>query len=275
MDIISSLMKLDRGNNTPVVAICAENLGIIPRSHPEELNAITLVDRLIQLEQRMTNMQTNMDSMMAHNMNLKDLVKDLFSYASHVKSPVVPVPVLTRHIHGNKKDAVGNHAESLPINHILHAVPKRTKQKVQLQNDFSNTLTDSSDDGFQRPSEALRRQRRAATHKQKVVSGSKNTSNIHGAPEPSRDIFVYRVHGDTSLEEMHQYITSQGFTVCDIKCTSKAESIFKSFCVTLPLSQFKDAFQPTVWPEGVRMRRFWPKKEANHVQPEIQILDKL
>ena len=268
MDIISSWMKLDRANNTPIIAICAENLRTIARSHPEELNAITLVDRLNQLEQRMTNMQTNMDCMMAHNMNLNDQVKDLSSYASRVKSPVVPVPVLTRDIHGNKTDAVENHAESLPIDHTLHADPKQTKQKEQSQNDFSNTLTDSNDDGFQLPSEALRRQRRAATRKQKVVSGSKNTSNIRGAPEPSRDIFVYRVHGDTSLEEMHQYITSQGFTVRDIKCTSKAESIFKSFCVTLPLSQFKDAFQPTVWPEGVRMRRFWPKKDANHAQPE-------
>ena len=140
MDIISSWMKLDRANNTPIVAICAENLGTIPRSHPEELNAITLVDRLNQLEQRMTNMQTNMDCMMAHNMNLNDQVKDLSSYASRVKSPVVPVPVLTRDIHGNKTDAVGNHAESLPIDHTLHAVPKQTKQKVQSQNDFLNTL---------------------------------------------------------------------------------------------------------------------------------------
>ena len=182
MDIISSWMKLGRGNNTSVVAICAENLGIIPRSHPEELNAITLVDRLNQLEQRMTNMQTNMDRMMAHNMNLNDQVKDLSSYASCVKSPVMPVPVLTRDIQGNKTGVVGNHAESLPIDHTFHAVPKQTKQKVQSQNDFSNTLTDSNDDRFQLLSEVLRRQKRAATRKQKVVSGSKNSSNIRGSP---------------------------------------------------------------------------------------------
>ena len=45
-DILTAWRKLDRADAIPLVAIDAFALGVIPRSHPEELNNISLVDRL-------------------------------------------------------------------------------------------------------------------------------------------------------------------------------------------------------------------------------------
>ena len=52
-----------------------------------------------------------------------------------------------------------------------------------------------------------------------------------------------------------------GITVRAIECTSKADSQFKSFHVTIPVSNMEKAFTPDVWPEGVRVRKFWPKRQ--------------
>ena len=52
-DILCAINKLDAGSKMPCVVIDAYSLGQIPRSHPEELNNISLLDRLNRLEQRM------------------------------------------------------------------------------------------------------------------------------------------------------------------------------------------------------------------------------
>ena len=59
-DIIAALMKLDKVDKLPCVVIDAGSLGIIPRSHPEELNNISLLDRLNILEARVTSLQQSL-----------------------------------------------------------------------------------------------------------------------------------------------------------------------------------------------------------------------
>ena len=53
---ISSKSKLDKVKEMPTFAIDYLSLLTIPRSLPEELNDITLCDRLNQLEQKVTNL---------------------------------------------------------------------------------------------------------------------------------------------------------------------------------------------------------------------------
>ena len=61
-DVVGALGKLDAANKMPVVLIDAMSLGLIPRSHPEELRDISVVDRLNRLEQRAENMQGLLDN---------------------------------------------------------------------------------------------------------------------------------------------------------------------------------------------------------------------
>lgn len=49
-DIVSAIQKLDKTNEMPDIVISALSLGKIPRSVPEELNAISIVDRLAKIE---------------------------------------------------------------------------------------------------------------------------------------------------------------------------------------------------------------------------------
>ena len=68
VDIINALYKLDNANKLPLIVINALSLATIPRSHPEELNNISLCDSLNQLEARMTKMQEQVDRNIVENM---------------------------------------------------------------------------------------------------------------------------------------------------------------------------------------------------------------
>ena len=62
--------------------IDTSSLGIIPRAHPEELNNISLCDRLNRLEARMQSMQVTMDNSIAKNLQLEEKIVGMNSYAS-------------------------------------------------------------------------------------------------------------------------------------------------------------------------------------------------
>ncbi len=76
-DIISALTKLDAVRCMPTIVIRADDLALIPRSHPEELNDISLLDRLNRLEARVTSLQEGLDHTMCENHNIKDMISQM------------------------------------------------------------------------------------------------------------------------------------------------------------------------------------------------------
>ena len=95
--------------------------------------------------------------------------------------------------------------------------------------------------------------------------GTKHSDHrVRGAPEPERQLFIYRVDRQTVTEDLKIYIQEAGITVCSLACVSKEDSKFKSFKLSVPLSQFKRLFDNQMWPEGIRVRRFYmPKGKDN------------
>lgn len=71
-DILNALSKPDRANKLPVIGLYAHDLHTIPRSHPEELNDICLVDRLNRLEKRLTSLQEVVDRTVSENIWIKE-----------------------------------------------------------------------------------------------------------------------------------------------------------------------------------------------------------
>jgi hypothetical protein len=82
-----------------------------------------------------------------------------------------------------------------------------------------------------------------------------------GAPEPSRELFIFRVDKSTEIDELKDYLVGKNVKVRELKCVSNSEAKFKSFRLTVPVSDFKNLFDEALWPEGVRVRRFIPPKQ--------------
>ena len=86
---------------------------------------------------------------------------------------------------------------------------------------------------------------------------------VYLGPQPGRHLFIYKVDKNTALNDLKDYIRENGFTVCDLECVSKSESKFLSFKLTVPISQFKCPFYPSLLPEGLRIRKFVLNKRHN------------
>ena len=84
-DIIMTLEKLDKAEFLPNVIINAYSLGKIPRWHPEELNQVSLADRMLRLENRVTGLQEVVNRHAAENIVTKEILDRDMSFASAVK----------------------------------------------------------------------------------------------------------------------------------------------------------------------------------------------
>ncbi len=76
-DIISALIRLDNEDKMPTIAIEAMSLGKIPRSHPEELNNISMADRLNQMEHKMASLAQVLDTYIQDNMAMRKEIECL------------------------------------------------------------------------------------------------------------------------------------------------------------------------------------------------------
>ena len=77
---------------------------------------------------------------------------------------------------------------------------------------------------------------------------------------PMRDLFIYRVERTTDISDIRQHIVDNGFTIIDLQCMSNQNAKFKSFKLSVPISEFSDLFNPSIWPQGVNVRRFSPPR---------------
>ena len=94
----------------------------------------------------------------------------------------------------------------------------------------------------------------------RIIRGSGNFANIKGAPERTRYLFIYRVDKSTDDKDVEDHIRNHEFTVKSLSCISNDESKFKSFKLTVPVSEFKKLFDNTLWPNGVSVRPFVPPR---------------
>jgi len=99
--------------------------------------------------------------------------------------------------------------------------------------------------------------------KSRVVAGKKALSHagatgFKGAPEPDRNLFIYRVEKDTTEEDIEQYLVDNDISYRSISCMSNPNSKYKSFKLTVAVSHFSQLFDDSLWPNGVRVRPFRP-----------------
>ena len=115
------------------------------------------------------------------------------------------------------------------------------------------------DSDLQVPKQVRKKEKRLGKHRRKVITGNARTDQNHfrGAPEPGRDLFIYRILKDSSVKGLKDLVESQNVEVRSIQCISNPNPLYKSFKLTVPKSQLETIFNDTFpWPSGVRVRKF-------------------
>ena len=109
----------------------------------------------------------------------------------------------------------------------------------------------------------MRRNKREGPRKRDTISilgtGTADTIEIKVAPEPSRDIFVSRLHSDINCDKLKNYLESKNIITRNVACISHPDSKSRSFKLSVPKSMFKTVFDATLWPEGISVKKYYSR----------------
>ena len=76
-------------------------------------------------------------------------------------------------------------------------------------------------------------------------------------------IFVFRLDPETEITAVKSHLTKKSVKFLDVECVSHDDARFKSFKVTILLSDFEKTMSADFWPTGVGCKRFWAPRNTN------------
>lgn len=275
-DILDGLTKLDMAK-VPEPQYAAHSLRRLPKILPEEMpNSYAIAEKVKLLEEKINLMEamlvsaaelTSNDNTMKNANTNKD--KDTPQSCSHK-----PTVTHTQPLHRNKT-SYANAVQSRPRKMAASQPVICTTPLMDgsVANDSSSSDDDQSENHFMIPTAHARRERRRTQNNQrrnrKFLEGmatpndsSNEDGGLRGAPRPSRDFFIYRVEKDTSEEDIKRHLEKKGVSFRKIIKISHAEALFASFKVTVCVSITEQIMQPSLWPVGIRVRRFFRKENT-------------
>lgn len=224
VDICAALSILDDEDKMPCFSVDFADLARIPSTRKAEVCNDIVLERLARLEGRMEAMEKT--SQRTPSANPKHYSKVVASAAASDDTTVKQAPS------DNRSNAVSRQSpthESSPDNDGFTTQGRRRRQK-----------------------------------KPPIRGNAPSLGSLKGAPEPSRDIFVYRLLPEIDESMVGKHMLDSNVQVRDIKQMSKEESRFKSFQITVTRPDLPKVLKPNFWPEGVCVRRFFAPREKRN-----------
>jgi hypothetical protein len=243
VDILNGLYKLDKADKMPLFSIdyISMSKNCIPLSKPMELNDIMVCERLNSLEGKFKMMQNNFDTLILENQKIRQSIDKHPSYASILANSTM--------------ETIPKRSNEGPKVHNSPAGVSSTNEGIEKCSNVSDKNTD-----FVVPSYHKKKSARVKP----VIGKSQKNELLKGAPEPSRDLFIFRTDKSTTEESLKEFVRSIGYEVRNIVVLSHKDSVFKSFKLTVPLSQVNEILNPDLWPEGVGIRHFRKHREKKN-----------
>lgn len=249
-DMIDALRKLEDAAVMPEFAVPAEKLDLIPKVKPGELLDYSIAERLSRLEAKFSGLSDTVISLSNENAQLKDAFEKSTSPICHVEV-TSPIPVGLPPV--------------LPI--ISHAavvagqntgIKPKTSSNISPSSQPANSET--GDTEFVLPNEQQKRIDRSNNRRRrppKVFTGGGEDFKSLVGTEPNRDIYVYRVSKNASMDDLKDFATSKANL--DVRYISKISDESwdsQSFKISIPASQL-DTGLNAQWPAGICVRRFF------------------
>ena len=261
-DIVSAMLKLDQNSALPIIAVNALDVHRMPTLCKEVSNEATAMRDahrgMEPLAQRLTGVEDLCSELKVMVASLSEQV----ARSSPTLYPTLqipkekPLPSTKQRNHKPVNQAVRN--EGTKESHV----PPAPQGKSYV--DFAAEAADGDDDWT-----------KVGKKRTKIIKGTQEScGRFQGAPEPKRDLFVYRVSKECEPDDIRAMLKAKNCEVEDITVMSKAEAKFRSFKVSLKVSLVATLLSEEFpWPLGVRVRRFYKrsntgKKDSNSLMPD-------
>ena len=313
-DIIEAMRKLDKAVVMPIFAVPSHQLHAIPRSHPEELHSMSVVERLYQMESKISQCQELIDNTVGRNIHITERMDKLeqnqrpsyssvanasvaptqpfvFGATNRATTPATPVAQATsrstnrtqvpdKPTSSERNDDPLNNKPSTMQNrkYITREQPQSTLSIPQfsaikggsIDNIDTISMKSGASDysGYQYQRQYIKTLQRPK-NKSRVVTGTNVTegsrsAGFQGAPEPDRHLFIYRVRTNTTDEDISNFMKENDIVFREIACLSNPNAKYKSFKLTVAVTQYDQLFNDNLWPRGVRVRPYITKNISHH-----------
>jgi hypothetical protein len=120
----------------------------------------------------------------------------------------------------------------------------------------SKTITSADEEGFQLPRDQTRRQNR---RNRKIIKGTADNTRIKGGSPPNKYFFIYRVEKGTTVLQMSAYLDENHIKFATIELISNPAAKFCSFKLGVPHDAVDQINDPSTWPEGISVRRYFSR----------------
>lgn len=284
-DILDALQELE---DKDINFVCvARQWHRMPKCKPEEVTGISMAEKLAEHEEKFKSYDEVLSELKIQVLSLmekknKPLLSEIVAGVNNSSSPRIDEVVGNEHCEPRTGDSLPS-TSSTQKNKAAPAISESNMVIETSQKDTSSQdhRRNQSTSGFIFQRTEKRRQERlsnrmnrgpirnqndnrsAGTRMNPVVGKSQVQSGLRVTPSPDRDLFVYRVHKENTLEKLKDFITSRNVPVRNIERTSHNESKYNSFKLTVSADDIGRVLDPQFWPQGICVRR-WKKERQNN-----------
>jgi hypothetical protein len=297
-DIVSAMMELDQ--NGIHTNFGAKDLIILPKCDPKDVDAYAILERLLAMEEKVRRIENGLNENVSEVMLSKevlqkavDTIKTHETLLTEKIDPTQPTfaNVLSRpggygggRLRSGPGSNSGKHNQATkydganqPRAEVVITGGVTTNQSMIT----GGTLSDDAParkgsrhsswikigrDG--KPESVSQSQ--PQLNKRRVIQGNAQSDTIRGAPPPRRDFFVSRVHKETDDEGFKMYITGKGVKDLDLTLVSNPNATFKSYKLSVGISDKDKVLCSEMWPAGICIQR-WRVRSSGAANSDVSL----
>ena len=284
-DILEAVSKLEKANKLPCIAVRSTDLHLVPRLHPEELNVLSLADRVGQLEDTIASLREIVDQTAEETVTIKAILNNSRPLSNPAPAPAPPLIRVTPEVNTSEEpNQTAPAGASTSASHAATGATKppktrKKKDKSTDQYDISrssslsqrptiitgdllsslNTVqpSDTQDAQFQLPPDQEKRKKRR--EKRKIITGSgSDFLSLSGGPGPNRDLYISNINKSSKEEDITAFVESHGAVVRRTEKMSPDDWSYQAFRLTVSKTDFDQLQNADIWPGRITVRRYYP-----------------
>ena len=250
-DIIDALGKLDGAQQIPCVAVRADQLHLIPRCRPEEIDVVSLVERVSAIEETLNFVNNGRPSNVGGARGVPRQNQEASSTTRQSRAPLPRLP-------GFWYDDAMQRTRSNSRGSVT--VPKKTTKPT-----LAEVLGTDADAPF---TEVTRKKRKKAPNR-----GTKGTAGSACSLKGGSITFsvqLTNVNPKVTVTDIKKYVADKGIAEPkEVEDTTTEGWPTKRFRVTFPREVFQTVMSADFWPENVYFRQFFQprgtsRRNSNH-----------
>ena len=258
-DIFNGLKEIDnKGINECLPKFVAIDLGNIPKIIPGELDLVSLLERVSQIEQNMCKVERNVvkhDQLLTklsqcktQNQTTCDNQSQYTTGAnSSGQSRSYPPPVSNMQVVTESESEPSTSIASQATKLLYSGAAAAGVVGVELDKDGFQLMT-----GVKSKKNVLKKSNNA-------LYGQKKTDVIKSAPR-RKELFIFNVAKDTGAESIKSFLLEENMIVMEIECMSHCDAWTESYRVLLTGEELDNVTDSNFWPYGIGCRQYFRKR---------------